>query len=907
MSLADIQPYKGLPFAGVILPAITIEPAHLATAGAKADCSNPDFLKQLCRGGFKSKLVHLDAAARKLYGERVTFELDTIETLGFTNYILMVWDICRFADEKGIPRGPGRGSVGSSLVSYLIGITELDPIVNGLFFTRFLSKARAKKVVVDGITYIDGGLVPDIDCDFSFYRRGEIIEYLNQRYPGQTSKTLTTGTLTAKILIKDVLKVYEGADEGSAKAAADLVDKVHGNNEELEDAMGLNAVANAKAEKDKKPKPENPKMIEWARYHKETMDIAMSLSSLNLSEGQHASAVLICNKPIRDLMPLQLTKENDAGVKELVSAFDMYAAQEIVIKMDILGVRTLDVIDEACKLIGIRRQDIDVNHPSIYVELQDFKHRHGIFQLETFAQGTAATKVKPKNFDQLSAVLAIARPGAIAHLDKFVKYVNEGVYTSIDPLIDDVLRPTGGVCVYQEQLLLMVHKLGMDLDECEGLRKAIGKKLPEKVKEYRVKIYDVAAKNGHRKELADLIWQIAEDSAGYQFNKSHSACYGMITAYSLYLKINYPIQFYWAVLKMARHESKPHETIEAVEKEMRARGFKLLPPHLAKSGIDFTIEDDKSIRYSLGLIRGVSEKSMSKLQSFRDENAKGGGNLFQVFQSLKSAGLNIGVGSALIQAGCLEGYGINRTRLVLNLCTWNLLSDKEKGVCLTIGGLPEVNWDVLNAIVYLHGNLDDKGKPLLKDSRFETIKKKYQPYKEIWEMNRRNERLANFFYEKTVLGYSYSENVRSIYDGDNTGLSAIADVRDEPIGERARFIGFVSDPYKAKTKAGNDGFKMTVHDETGEITVRFFNDKLKICESLNGRLPEENDLVICEGQKKDSDLVFTDRVGIQTSKIYMKLAELKDAAAKKLEKEVETSAPVAEHPIAVVTETTHTT
>jgi DNA polymerase-3 subunit alpha len=892
MTLADIQPLKSLPFHGVIMPAITIEPAHLAAAGAAADCGNAAFLKQLCRAGFKTKLSHLDAAQRKVYGERVTFELDTIETLGFTNYILMVWDICRFADEKGIPRGPGRGSVGSSLVSYLIGITELDPIVNGLFFTRFLSKARAKKTVVDGITYVDGGLVPDIDCDFSFYRREEVITYLDQRYPYQTSKLLTTTTFTSKILLKDVLKTYEGGDERAANDASDLVDKQHGIPQELEDAMGLNAVENAKAEAAKKTAPENKRLIEWAEYHKDTVAIAMALTGLNRSEGQHASAVLICEKAIRDLMPMQLSSEKD-GVKELVSAFDMYSAQEITIKMDILGLRTLDVIDEACRLIGIKRHDIDVNHPSIYAQLQDFKHRYGIFQLETFAQGTAATKVKPKDFDQLSAVLAIARPGAIAYLDQFAKYVNRGEYTPIDPLIDEILKPTGGVCVYQEQLLAMVNRLGMDLDECEGLRKAIGKKLPEKVAEYKVKIYAIAEKNGHRKELADLIWKIAEDSAGYQFNKSHSACYGMITAYTLYLKANHPLQFYWALLKMSRHEADGHTVIAEIEKEMRARGFTLLPPHLIKSDLDFKIEDDKSIRYSLGMIRGVSEKSMAKLQSFRDD-ANAGGNLFQVFQSIKNAGLNIGVASALIQAGCLEGYGVDRTRLVLCVQTWNLLSDKEKSICLTIGHLPEVNWDVLNAIYYLSTHNDDAGKPLLKPSRFETIKKKYQPYKEIWELNRRNPRLANFFYERTVLGYSYSENVRSIFDGDNTGLSSIHDVCEMGEDSKVRFIGFVKeDPYRSKTKAGNDQIKMDIVDETGECGVRFFNARIAMCEKLNGRLPVCDDLAIITGTKKEGAMVFADAIGLQTATIYMKLRDLKDAAAKKAEKAEAAATPAA--------------
>lgn len=864
MRLGNIKPYDKLPFHGVILPDISILSEHKKEVGAAQNCTNAQFLRELCRSGFRKRFPSLDPVKRKEYGERVNFELETIDTLGFTNYILMVWDICRFADENDIPRGPGRGSVGSSLVAYLVGITELDPISNGLFFSRFLSKARAKKILVDGVTYIDGGLVPDIDCDFSYYRRGEVIEYINNRYPGQTSKLLTTTTFTSKILIKDVLKSYEEADESHANSVSDLMDKKHGIPIELKDALSNDE------------KLENKKLKEWAKNHKETCDIAMGLSGLSRSEGQHASAVLVCHKDIRQLMPLQLSAD-----KDLVSAFDMYSAQDVVIKMDILGLRTLDVIREVCRMIKIKPSDIDVHHRSIYAYLQNFVHRYGIFQLETFAQGNAAAKIKPKNFDHLAATLAVARPGAFAYLDQFVKYVNEGVYTPIDPLVDEVLKQTGGICLYQESLLAMVNKLGMDLDECEGLRRAIGKKEPEKIKEYKEKIYAVAKKNGHSIELADLIWKIAEDSGGYQFNKSHSCCYAMITAQTLYLKANYPLEFYLALLKMSRHEADGHQVISQIEKEMRARGFQLLPPHLVQSDMDFKIVDEKSIRFSLGMIRGVSDKSMSKMETFRSDSAKKQSSLFELFQAMKNAGLNIGIGSALIQAGCLEGFPAKRTRLVLQLCTWNLLSDKEKGICITIGDKPTVNWDVMNAIVYLRDNNDEKGKPLMKASRFETIKKKYQNYKEIYDLNRSNEALANFFYERTVLGYSFSQNVRTLFEDNLTGLKPIVEALQAIPDSEVSFIGFVKDAAKGKTKNGNDGFKMTVTDETAEVAVRFFNQKIKYIETKHGRLPDEDDLVVVRGTKKDGDVVFAESVGIQTAKIYMKLSELPDAAAKK--------------------------
>ena len=880
-TLSSIQPYSKLPFSGVLLPEITISKSLREAAGASETCSNAEFLKQLCRQGFKIKCSTLTGEKRKEYGDRVKMELETIEELGFVAYILLVWDICRFADEKGIPRGIGRGSVGGSLVSYLIDITGLDPIENGLFFSRFLSKARAKKVVVDGVTYIDGSLVPDIDCDFSYYRRGEIIEYINTRYPGQTSKLLTTTTFTSKILIKDVLKIFEGVDEETAKAASDLIDKKHGVPIELED--GLYGDSKWKSGNTKDGSPPDAKLVEWAADHEETLDIAMGLSGLNRAEGQHASAVLICHKPIADLMPLQLSSEHD-GVKDMVSGFDMYSAQEIIVKMDVLGLRTADVINEACKLIGIDWKKINVHDDSIYLALQDFRLRYGIFQLETYAQGGAAAKIKPKNFEQLTAVLAIARPQAFAYLDQYNKYVSEGVYNSVHPLIDDVLKPTGGVCLYQEQYLAMLVKIGMTAERAENARRVLGKKKVEEVPAVKAEIEEICKRNNHPPEIVDLLLKIAEESGGYGFNLSHAASYAMITAYTLFLKAKYPLQFYWALLRMSRHEANGHEVISQIEKEMRAQGFKLLPPQLDTS-MDFSIEGTDSIRFALNMVRGISDKNQTKLESFIGAGGiKSNANKFEAFQAIKNAGLHIGVVCSLIQAGCLSAHGSSRSRLVLECSTWNLLSDSEKSLCLTIGSKESINWDVLNAIIYLRDNLDERGKPLMKATRFQTIKKRYEGYKEIYELNRRNERLANFWYEKTVLGYSYSETLRGIFGEKLDGLVSVAQAREMKAGETVRLIGFVKEPESGKTKAGNKSFRFTLSDETEEVRVMLFNDKIGRMEECNGRLSVDGDILITRGKVMEGGTIFGDECGIQTSKIFMRLSELKDEAAKKAEK-----------------------
>jgi DNA polymerase III alpha subunit len=1013
------------------MPVLVITDEQRKAAGAKDDCNNLEFITQLCRNGFRERVAkRVKKENHKLYADRVKEELAVISELGFVDYILAVWDICWFADQQGIPRGPGRGSVGGCLVAYLVGITEIDPIEHSLFFTRFLSKARAKSKTVNGIRYIEGSLVPDIDLDFSFYRRGEIIDYINRRYPGQTSKLLTTTTFSSKILIKDVLKVYEGGSEEEANEVSSMIEKEAGIPEDIEiAAFGDKKWRDGDKEKGRPP---NERFAKWAQAHEETVKIAMSLADLNRGEGQHASAVLIAHKNIQKLMPIQLSSD-----KEPVSGFDMQSAQELSLKMDILGLRTTDVVQECCKLLGIKRGDIDIHHPSIYAYLQNFSSRYGIFQLETFAQGNAAAKVKPKNFEQLSAVLAIARPGAIDYLQQYCDYLNDGKFTSVHPLVDDILKPTGGLCLFQETYLSMLKRVGLSDEEAENARRVLGKKKIEEVPIVKAQIVERCKANNHPTNVADLLLKIAEDSGGYSFNKcldpcttvdtkrdplcmvgdvrvgdcvraydvdsksdhyvevkgvhwseanlyrvqfvgskleltcslehkllteegwmrklsqvwdrklgvqteegvlyiesiseqgvqptvdlevshpdhnfyaggvvvsnSHSSSYAMITAWTLYLKANHPLQFYLSLLRMARHESAPHEVIRQIEQEMRLKNFSLLPPHFIKSRLDFEMEGDNSIRFALGIIRGISEKNAEKLDTFRTK-AESAATKFEVFQAAKNAGLHIGLVSALIQAGCLSGYDQyrrpngelyhSRSRLVLEVCTWNLLTDVEKGHCLGIGGSPEIGWDVLRAVKHLaEVAKTEKGKPVIPERRFNTIKKKYESFKEIYTKNSQNERLANYWYERHILGYSYSETISDIFSEYVDGLTTVSNVKQMSDNSFCRIIGFISDePYKSKTKKGNNSLKFTVSDETGSLTIKAFNDNIDLIKEQNGRDPIEGDLVVVNGKKMSSDMVFIQSgydgvgLGIQSAKIFMKLSELKDAKEKE-EKEAKT-------------------
>lgn len=896
--MLEIQKYTGLPFAGVLLPIYDITPDQRVAVKAPANCSALDFITRLCRAGWKNR-VHGKVPPEKLteYTERVKMELDTIETLGFTNYILMVWDICRFADLEQIPRGPGRGSVSSSLVCYLLSITDVDPIENGLFFTRFLSKSRAKKIVENGVTYVDGGLVADIDLDFGFADRHRVIQYINNRYPGQTSQLLTVRTFSSRILIKDILKVYENASEEEAKVVSEIIQDDTGIPVSIEKSMFGDEKHQKGEESDWPP---NEQFVEWAEDHKESVGLAMDLEGLNAGEGMHASAVAICAMPINQLIPTQLSSSKE-GEKVSLSGYDMYDLQELALKFDVLGLKCLDVLSDCTKATGVNWRHIDINDPAIYEQLKNFQRRYGIFQLETWAQGSAAQKVKPRNFGQLSAVLAIARPGAIAYLQQFADYVNEDKFTSIHPLIDDILKPTGGICAYQEEYLAMLVRIGMHADRAENARKVLGKKLKEKVPEVIAEIEEVCGKNGHPKEIVDLLVKIAYDAGGYSFSAAHARAYSKLTAATLYYKVHHPLEFYWANLQMIRHESERYEKLAVVDQELRELGITLLPPRLSLDGMDFKIEG-KNIRCALGMVRGVSNENEQKLALFIDKSGLSPASTkFEVFQAMKNAKLNVAVGSALIQAGCMSDYdshtdsnGVtshSRSRLVLEWCLWSrsdLLSAKERAKCLQIE--KQANSDVLRAVQLLATEIkDEKGNPFVKATRFETIKKRYLPYKEIYLQNSRNERLANFWYEKTVLGYSHSESLKGIFEQHTDGLVTTEEAKKLPDGSRCRLIGFVSEPIKGKTKKGNDELRFRLNDEIGEVRIKVFNDRIGAIETQNKRQLENGDIVIANCKKMQGGTFFAEAgvdgtvIGIQTAKIFMKLAEIRDAKADKEE------------------------
>ncbi len=836
-----------LPLHGVRLPSFDIDKEYKHELGVSEDISNYDFLRELCKKGFKRLNFKKGTKEYKEYGERGKYELKTLKNLGFTDYILLCWDVINFCNKNNIPTGLGRGSAAGSLVLYLIGVTKINPVKRDLYFERFVSKIRAKKKVVDGVTYLDGSLMCDVDLDICYYNRQRVIQYLEEKFEGRTSKILTLNTLSTKLLIKECGKIVGGKSEQEMNEVTSLIPKVFGVVKGLDESYD-----------------EVEKFKDWCDKNRDVYDISLKLRGLIKNKGVHPSGMLLSYSLMDESCPTELSSDKDS-----VSSFDMNWASLFNVKLDLLGLRGVSVAHDVCQNVGIEMNEIDLEHPIIYQNLQDLRCPHGLFQIEADMAYKVSQQVKPKNLEELSAVLALARPGAMAYVKQYADYANHGTYEPIHPFFDEILSSTGGVALYQEQLMRMANKIGFTLDEAEMLRRIVGKKKVTEVRKWKKKIKAKVKENNLEQQIGDVLWKILEDSSNYSFNKSHSIAYAALAAITIYLKFKYPQQFFLSLLKMTRHEPDPTSEISKTQKELSEFDIQLLPPHLTKSEMDFMIED-QNIRYGLLSIKGISDKSIEKLNKFRNKYA----NKFETFQAAKQAGLNIGALSALIQAGALQGFTQSRSKVVYEAQVWNTLTEREKKLVMRLAD--EYEYDLVTIIKKLVEFKDNDNKIAIKESRYGTIKKKSEPYRRIYELNSQSERFANWFYENKLLGYTYGVAIREIFSDKRPNLSSIRNIQELAVGRRPVFIGTVEEIFSRVSKNQNKYIKLSVTDESGSIDVLMFNDNIEECKTMNNGLPEKGNIVIIKGTKKDES-VFANLISIQDNKVYTKLSELKEA------------------------------
>jgi len=793
--------------------------------------SNYDYLSSLAQEGFKNKLKDLSREDAIRYKNRAKEELYVLKKLNLVDYILLIYDFIQFCKKEDIPVGAGRGSVTGSLVCYLIGITGVNPLTYKLSFTRFISEARAQSKVIDGITYLNGATMPDVDTDISNTRRGEVLNYISNKYEGKTAKISNNIHLTGKVLIKVCAKSILKYSEPQAKYLSDMVDKAFG-----------------KVEKISSTYENNDRFKEWANESDENKfcyDAAVKLEDVFSHKGQHASGVVVSYYELDSIAPLQMLV-NTKGEQSLVTSFDMKDIANILVKVDILGLKTADLIKNTLDLVGLKEDDININDPSIYNFLNNSDNFHGFFQIESGLGKDTILKIKPKNIEQLSVCIAVGRPGSMKFIPDLVKYTNTGEVKKIYEPIDDILIETGGNLIYQEQITRICEEVyGMSDIDADSVRFCIGKKLKDKMKEWEEVIYKAGETLNVPKDVTDYFWDTCNRSADYLFSKNHSLPYSSACALTVYLKANHPLEFYLCLLQMAKNDSDSLEQISIISKEMKNMGFELLPPSILASENDFYIDAQANgIRYGLSAIKSFGQAAQDKIMVFNKDNK----TKFDLFNSCYNSKLGLRTIAPLIMSGCLPDYGVTRAKLLLEYQTFNILTDRERSLFLKSG--EKFNYELFPLIKHLSTAKDDKGKVFIKESRLATIRKDYDGYKKIYEFNSEHSALTEYLLEKENLGFAYSNSLSSLFKDKFKEIISINHLANLENKDHATFVGTIVSLEQriAKTKSV-PYVKLVVEDDYGVVDVIVYGEKTNQLRDDKEKFVEEGSIIVVTGSK----------------------------------------------------------
>jgi len=848
----DFTIYDCVEPAGVELPQTPVDESVLEKLELKKGSSNYEIVRKLCYQGMVAKGLEKE----KNYIDRVKFELNTLNTLGFIDYILLNWDVINFCHDNDIPVGGGRGSAAGSLVLFLLGVTDIDPIPHGLFFERFVSKSRARKVTdSNGKEFLVGSVLPDIDNDISYEKRGKVIEYIEKTHAGRTAKILTFNTFSSKLCIREATKYFDEAKEDEAKNVSDLIPKLHGQVLSLKNA-----------------REESEKFDEWCSSHRTTIENAIAIENLIKNTGVHPSGIAICSQNIEDVVPLQLTKDGD-----LVTGYNMHDVADLMVKFDILGLRTLTIAHKTCQKLGIKLEDIDPNDFNIYRVLQDFNHPVGLFQISADTNFQVCQDVKPIDLNELSDVVALARPSSLQFVDDYIRQKRSPEELGIDPVMDELLRESKNVFLYQETLMQCISQVfGFSLQDADDVRRIVGKKMVEKMQPWKEKIYNAAQEKGMEERVADFFWSALEAAAHYSFNKSHSFAYATLAAKTVYLKFNHPQEFFLSVLESAEFEPDPLQTISSVNQELPDFGIKLLPPDLFKSGLNFQIEGD-DIRYGLNSIKGISLRSLKSLVSFRGNSFD---NKYHAFVAAKECGINISVLAALIQAGTMDSNTDNRIRLVLEAQSFNLLTDREKRNLDKLGN--KYNFDVLDSIADIVDKqvLGDDNRPIMKPSRFETFKKKFDNYRSIYNENKKHHKFTYWWYENSLLGYSYSFGLTDCFSDEYGMLTNLKESNSLSQGSSFKCVCQVKDCFTRTSRNGNKYMMIFGSDNTSDHKFLLMDNRnsenlTEFIEDNQDKPLKKEDIIVVFARRSDSNTSFAENIKIINSSVLMKLGDLK--------------------------------
>ena len=596
----------------------------------------PDYFEHVAREGFNKRLAMLRelqtlgrlAHSLEEYEQRLSREIEIIRQMKFPGYFLIVWDFIRFAKERNIPVGPGRGSAAGSLVAYALSITDIDPLQNELLFERFLNPERIS--------------LPDIDIDFCMNRRGEVIEYVTQKYGrDQVAQIITFGTMAAKAAMKD-----SGRAMDIPYAEVDRVVKM------------IPPTLNITIDQAIKDSPPLAAAFENEPQTKELIDTAKKLEGLVRNAGVHAAGVVIAPQPLTDLVPLHRTKN-----EEIVTAYDMKAVEKLgLLKMDFLGLTTLTIIDDALRLIAqTRGERLDLQKLALDDQVTYEKVFHtgltsGVFQFESHGMRDVLRRYKPTSVEDLTALNALYRPGPIqgGMIEDFIerKWGRRKIEYDLADL-EPILKETLGVILYQEQVMQIANRLaGYSLGEADLLRRAMGKKDPEAMAKQRERFARGAIAHGFPQKKVEKLFDLMEQFAGYGFNKSHAAAYALLAYQTAYLKTHYPVEFMAALLTSV---SGSTDDVVKYINECREMGIAVEPPDINVSDAYFTPHGE-AIRFGLAAVKNVGHNAIESIVAARKANSAFT-SFYQFCETVDLHLLNKRVIESLIKSGAMDPLG----------------------------------------------------------------------------------------------------------------------------------------------------------------------------------------------------------------------------------------------------------
>ena len=754
---------------------LALNQTHLPQYKAPEGSTRESYLEQLALEGLKARVTERPSTIpTAVYEQRLREELLVICSMGFAGYFLIVWDIIRFARSRGIPVGPGRGSAAGSLVAYALRITDLDPLVYTLLFERFLNPERVS--------------LPDIDMDFCMDRRGEVLNYVVEKYGSDhVAQIITFGTLGAKAAIRDVGRVLE-----LPYAEADKVAKLVPNQLNITLEQALEA------------EPRLRELVDTDPKVRELMTIARSLEGLARHASTHAAGVVISEGPLTDHVPLY-----KGASDEIVTQYSMGDVEKIgLVKFDFLGLKTLTMIRRAEILINEGRPE----QPPLSVDSLPFDDAKtfallssgkttGIFQLESSGMRDLLSGFKPDRFEDIIAIIALYRPGPMDLIPDFIKRKQGKIPIVYElPELEPILKDTYGVIVYQEQVMAIANTVaGFSLGQADILRRAMGKKKPEEMEKLRVKFLEGARQKKIADKKAEKLYELIQKFAGYGFNKSHAAAYAVVCYHTGYLKAHYPTEFMAALMTS---DMGNQDKIVGYFTECRDLGIKVLGPDVNESQKHFAVVDG-AIRFGLAAIKNVGEGAVDSVLAIRAE----GGRFTSFFDFCRRVDLhkvNKRMLEGLIKAGAFDSLGAKRSQLMAMLdqaVEDGAAAQREREM-----GQTSIFGEDVQGNGSAHGNVE----PTL-------------PNLPEWDQAQRlkYERELTGFYITAHPLARYEATIHALATATTAGITELSD------GKEVRLCGIIAGIKSMLTKKGDRMAYVTLEDLQGTVEVIVFPDLFK--------------------------------------------------------------------------------